>query len=485
MTLLGFGMLSAQQNALLNADFWKSKPTVNQVKEKIAEGNDPTQLNERAYDPVSLAINNGAPNETIEYLLTLDGNGVDKRTHDKRTYLFWAGMRKNLPIAKLLIEKGADVNAVDSHFATPITFAAGTGNTDTAFYDLLINNGADIKYKNERGADALLLLIPHLKDLKETDYFIKKGLSLKAKDNDGNNAIFYAARNGNQNIINQLIKKKINPKALNNKGENLLFAAAEGARMKSNGLDFFQYIESLGINPNQANNDGLTPLFVLSQRHRDVAVINYFIDKGNDVNQTDKNGNNPLMNAAQRSTPEIISIFAEKTNNINLQNNEGHSALTNAVRSNAPEIVSLLLSKGADIQVKDLNGNSLTYYLVNSYSPRDTKNFDEKWAILSSKGLDFTTTQNQGNTLYHLAVDKGSLPLLEKVATPAIDINARNSEGLTALQKAAMTAKDTAILKFLIEKGADKSVTTDFDETVYDLAQENEFLKGKDIQFLK
>ena len=66
-------------------------------------------------------------------------------------------------------------------------------------------------------------------------------------------------------------------------------------------------------------------------------------------------------------------------------------------------------------------------------------------------------------------------------------MNAKNQDGLTALHQAAMTAKDDKILKYLLSNGADKSIKTDFGESVYALAAENELLKKNniDIQFLK
>ncbi|MEM8887638.1 MAG: ankyrin repeat domain-containing protein, partial [Bacteroidota bacterium] len=67
------------------------------------------------------------------------------------------------------------------------------------------------------------------------------------------------------------------------------------------------------------------------------------------------------------------------------------------------------------------------------------------------------------------------------------DINQKNEEGLTPLHLAAMQAKNKAMLDTLLGKGADKAILTDFDESAFDLANENEVLTktGVDLDFLK
>ena len=68
-----------------------------------------------------------------------------------------------------------------------------------------------------------------------------------------------------------------------------------------------------------------------------------------------------------------------------------------------------------------------------------------------------------------------------------LNINAVNNEGISALHKAALVAKNDTVLKYLVANGAKKDVLTEFDETAYDLAKENETLLENNISldFLK
>lgn len=497
----------AQKNTLLEQSFWQGKPAADQVKAEVDKGNSPSQFNANSFDPVVLAINAQAPNETIKYLLGQPGNGVDKITHDSRNYLHWAAFRGNVDLVEYLLGKGAKVNAEDSHGATPLNFAAGAGVPDTRVYDLLIKSGANLKKDvNHDGANALLLAIANDKELKLTDYFVSKGLDLKSTDAAGNNAFGYAARSGNIDVL----------KALQQRGvpvdPNAMIMASQGSRRGPAPAEVFQYLESAGVKPAAVNKSGENALHALARRPGQTALIEYFLSKGADVNQPDEEGNTPFMNAAATNRDlATLELLTPKVKNINLGNQKGVTALAMAVRGNSPEVVTYLLSKGADISVTDKAGDNLAAYLVQGYRPAGsgqggpgqgaprpegapqpeggsrTDDFGTKLALLQQKGLDVKAPQQNGNTLYHLAVAKNDLGLMKKLEPLQLDINARNKEGMTALHKAAMISKDDTLMKYLLSMGAKKDIPTNFKETAYDLASENESLsKGHvSLTFLK
>ncbi|MGI4022158.1 MAG: ankyrin repeat domain-containing protein [Janthinobacterium lividum] len=496
----------AQKNTLLEQSFWQNQPDVNTVKSEIEKQNSPSEFNGMTMDPVVIAINAQAPTASIEYLIAQPGNDVSKLTHDGRTYLHWAANRGNAELVSYLLDKGSKVNILDSHGTTPLLFAASSGQQNTKIYDLLLAHGDNLKKDiTQDGANALLLAVTNDKDLTLTNYFISKGLDLNSTDAAGNNAFSYAAKSGNVEVLKTLVQKGIKPNA------NAMLMAAQGGGRRGVGganLTSYQYLESLNIKPTATSTSGENVLHFLVRKPNQIEIIKYFLDKGVDINQTDEEGNTVLMNAASANRDTaVIALLLPHVKNINQANQKGVTALAFAVRSNSPEMVNYLITKGAAIHTIDKKGNNLAYYLIESYRPQNghgfggqnapvpnrpangpaADDFNTELTLLKQKGLDVTTPQKDGNTLYHLAVAKNDILLIKRLEPLGIDINTKNKEGLTALHKAALISKDDVLLKYLLSIGAKKDAVTNFKETAFDLASENESLSKNNISvnFLK
>lgn len=475
----------SQENIFIGRDFWKTNQTIAQIEQKIKEGNNPSQLNRFGFDAVVYALLQQADENIIKHLLTKKGNDANKLTHDGRTYIFWAAYKNNIQIVKHLLNNGAKTDVIDDKGYSLLNFTAVGGVTNTKLYDLLISKGTNVlKETTPKGANALLLIASSLKDLKMVDYFTDKGIDINTTDENGNGIFNYASRKDNRKILELLIKKGLPYKKINNNGGNAMLFATKGSRKGYNSLEYFKYLENLGINPNITNKKGETPLHNLASRNKDIETLQYFISKGVDVNQTDSKGDNALLLSSHRNSLDVISLFTEKIKNINYVNKKGYSALTNAL-NNSFEVVEFLIDKGAKTSVIDKKGNDLVYHLFQSFNSKEQDSFQQKLVLLKSKGLKINKPQKDGTNLYHIAVKKNSFPMLELIKKYAININAKNKKGLTPLQQAVMTAKDHKMIKYFLRNGADKNVSTDFDETLYDLAKENEALKNTDISYLQ
>lgn len=488
LLLLTVSIEAQTENEFLNRGFWKENPSINEVEEKIAAGNSISEFNSNLFDATTFAILAKTDNTTIKHLLSKKGNGVNKLTHDARTYIFWAAYSNNVELMQYLLKQGANTKIVDSHGNSVLNFAATTGQTNLKIYDLLISNGTDVaEEKNPHGANALLLSAPHATNFELIDFLVSKGVSLESEDAEGNGIFNYTAKGGNIDVLKSLVKRGVNYKGLNHLKGNAILAASSTRRGVKPSIETFSYLEGLGIEPNITNNKGLTPLHAIAYNTKNLEIYDYFISKGVAINQADSDGNTVFLNAASRNDLATITYLFKQIKDVNHTNTDGKSALTFAVQRNTPEVIKFLLGNNANATIKDSKGNNLAYYLAPIYSPKKSGEFNKKLALLSKKGFDFAQPQEDGNTLYHLAAAKNDMNLMLLIKDLKLDVNAINKEGNSALHIAAMKSKNASILKYLLSQGADKNAKTEFEESVLDLASENELLikNNVELNFLK
>lgn len=495
---------SAQQgNTLMSSDFWKTKPDLAAVQAEIAKGNSPSKPNPASFDPVTTAIMNKASNDVLKFMIEQEGNGVTKKTHHSRSYLHWAASSGNLELVEYLIAKGSDVHYNDSH-GEAVAVSAASGGKNPAVLDALFKAGVSPTHKYENGATLLMLAVAGDNDLTLTDYFIKKGLSINDKDDAGATVVDYAAKRGNRELMEKVMKRGVKPTG------NALFFASQGSRNANNGIETFKYlVETLKLDPKTINKDGATVLHQLIRRPNP-EVIAYFVDKGVDLNKADDEGNTLLMIASTGRDLELVEkTLLPKVKNINAVNEIGESALTKAIASGSADIAALLIKNGANVNVLNKDQNNLAFYWFESYREggpggapagaqrggmsadnareRAQQEFDRKLEILKSAGLNVAAPQKNGNTLFHLAVAKENVKLIETAAKLGVNINAQDKEGASPLHKAALVSKNDKILKTLISLGSKKELKTEFGETAYELAKDNTFLADKNValDFLK
>lgn len=485
--------LYAQGNSLLNPKFWQDKPTLQTIKAEVAKGNDPTESNGARFDALTWAINAGATADVVEYMLSFEGNSVGKLTHHLRTYLHWASAAGDLEVVRLLLERGSDMNLGDEHGTTPLFYALERGKGDQrALIDLYAQHGYDLKQTNARGESLLHLAASKDKGLQLVEHLLSRGLSLHAKDKRGATVADHAARSGNLEQI----------KAFASRGaaftHQAMLMAASGTRGSATPLEVYRYlIEEQKLSAHIRAEDGATLLHLIAGKPQQATTAQYFVGLGLDPKLVNESGSTALMLSAVAKDTELLEYLLQIAPARKQIDQGGGTALTYATVSGTVEAMQTLIKAGWDVMRRDIQGYDLGYHLVRQFrdtpmggpgaSTNSIKSFADKLSTLVSAGYDPKARQGDGSTLLHLVASRGSVTLLEALLPYGIDINAQDEQGLTALHRAALTARDAKMLTRLVELGADKSLQTEMGETAYDIASESELLSkaGIDLSFLK
>ncbi|KAI0188936.1 ankyrin repeat-containing domain protein, partial [Xylaria flabelliformis] len=115
---------------------------------------------------------------------------VDKQQMTPLHAVFLAPSSVQVQCGRLLVDAGADVNALDAWERTPIRIAAGFNRISLEFLSMLVQHGADIDRRDIYGQSPLLKSIQGTKEA--TQLLLYHGANAEARDEYGNTPILEA-----------------------------------------------------------------------------------------------------------------------------------------------------------------------------------------------------------------------------------------------------------------------------------------------------
>ncbi|KAK3778765.1 hypothetical protein RRG08_013036 [Elysia crispata] len=144
----------------------------------------------------------------------------------------WACVNGHIAIVDILSQAGVDLDTVDNKNCTPLIVAAQYGQTMLA------------------------------------GYLMGKGARLQLTDKDGDNALHWAAFKGHNELMRLLIYSGFNPKQKDNYGQTVLHLACINGNLQA----IKDLCEQDGVEVDQADNNGKTPLMLAIGRKHDSLV---------------------------------------------------------------------------------------------------------------------------------------------------------------------------------------------------------------------
>ncbi|XP_045495167.1 serine/threonine-protein phosphatase 6 regulatory ankyrin repeat subunit B [Colias croceus] len=321
--------------------------------------------------PLLLAVEAGNQSMVRELLSAQTAEQLKASTPAGDTALHLAARRKDVDMARILVDYGAAVDAVNGSGQTALHIAAAEGdeplvkyfygvranaaiadNEDRTPMHLAAENGhaaiiellAD-KFKAsifERTKDGSTLM--HIASLNgHADcamMLFKKGVYLHMPNKDGARSIHTAARYGHVGIINTLLQKGESVDVTTNDNYTALHIAVEsckpavvetllgygadvhirGGKQRETPLHIAARIPDgdkcalmllkSGAGPNKATEDGMTPVHVAA-RFGNLAALLLLLDDGGDPLRKTKTGETPLHMACRSCKPDIVRHLIE------------------------------------------------------------------------------------------------------------------------------------------------------------------------------
>jgi ankyrin repeat protein len=277
----------------------------------------------------------------------------------------FAAIRAN-DLTKLdaLAKDKSSASAADDRGITPLMISAIAGSP--ASMKLLIERGADVNAKNAFDSTALMWSVT---DFEKVRLLVEHGANVNATSKQGNTPLLLAARSDRSApIVKYLISKGANPKwVIPGANINMMFAAADGGD-----LETVRTIMDAGVDVNTAMVLGVTPL-MNAVNSGNASVVRLLLSKGANVNAksgpklTDvKNGPiekgsfTALLLASELGNSEIIKALLDAGADVNVHDVAGMTPLMFVLTSDHahPEALALLLAKKPDLAAKNKYGET-------------------------------------------------------------------------------------------------------------------------------
>ena len=335
----------------------------------------------------------------------------------------------HLEIAKLLLQKRADVNFENDGQQSALMAAADGGNVEVV--NLLLEHGANtaatgheraLTLACEQGSiEVVKALLPKIKfkETQKTLYGIP-GLGSEWEFSYTLSPVFIAVQHGKIQLVKWLLKS--------------------GTKVPLGAL--FQAI---------------------SQRNHNMVKV--LLQNGADANETGERGWTALMQASFLGDSAIVSTLLEKKSKrkrnviVDHQDERKFSALMLAARYKHAEVVTLLLKAGAKVNLKGYGGKTALLWAMDPSGIQypDPHSSVKAVKALLDGGADVNLKEDDGTTPLLFAVDMGicqwRLEVIELLLNKKAVIDHKNSNGNYAL-KSAVFMCDIEVALLLLERGA-------------------------------
>ncbi|GKZ29613.1 hypothetical protein AbraIFM66950_005767 [Aspergillus brasiliensis] len=347
-------------------------------------------------------------------------------------------------IAKVLVEKGGNLNAKDSWGRNVFAWAAEFGSKD--FFECFHDYACHWHDVDNSGMTPLQLALSnghtHVARYLEN----RHGSPGTEKVSTSEAELMCEARMGNQHSVEALLRQGVSADCRQGSRTPLVVAAIGGHLAVGKAL--LEY----GADPNMSDWYGRTPLHHAVRRGRE-EFVKFLLDHGAGLNLKDNNGDTPLRRALVKRCDPVLRLLLDYKPQLDSQDKYGSTALIEAVDLCSDETFNVLLHSGPDLNIKNRKGVTA---LIRAALRRKV----EKTRLLLASKPQIDLRDETGATALIHAARNGCYEIVDALVHSGAHLDIEDNEGQTALLW-AMRNDHTSVAALLIDSGANVETTAD------------------------
>ena len=381
-------------------------------------------------------------------------------------------------IAKLLLERGVDVNTRRMGNYTPLHVACCFGKPEIV--RLLLDHGADANVETEYGMKLLHQVSFGFCESQEdgvrvAELLLEHDADVNIQDNDHLTPLHIASRHGKLEIVRLLLDRGAEVNAESDNGENPLHTVSYGEYIsQEDGVRVAQLLLERGADVNARRHGHRTPLHLASYVGN-LEIVRLLLDHGADpeVNAEDHEGDKPLHKVSygeyesQEDGMRIAQLLLEHGADVNTRRNDDCTPLHLAAYYGNLEIVRLLLNHGADQQVNaegDMEDKPLHKVSGGRYSSREDGVRIAQ--LLLERGAVVNARRNDHQTPLHSASHLGKFEMVQLLIDHGAEVDSVDDFGNTPLHNVSQGKYEfqedgVRAAQILLDHGADVNATTE------------------------
>ena len=437
---------------LCTEEFWEAGATVASVRAELELGADPRARNDDGTPALAFAV----------------------------------GFGSNPEIVKLLLDAGADPNAVDDYSGVPtlhmaVMLSAYASNPEAQSY--VPGDGGDLVENT----------------LKSLELLLERGADAGARDKYGQSALFlyfasqvgeFRRADGSPDLVGpdprvvELLLSSDAEVTVESEADQMLLRYA---MMVRSGPEVIGLLldHGAGAAAMAAAGDYLgTPLHLAAMFNPDPLVLELLLERGEDAAVPGPLGRTALHLVALigEAEPKAVRLLLDHGADVNAAADQGDTPLHYAASHSGPDIVKVLLERGADVAARDHSMNiPLHAAVTDGYLSGPDRGIagPEVIGLLLDAGAEVNARGEGGGTPLHLAAWHQDADAARRLVAGGGNVNAVDDLARTPLHRAAefretwRQGPDVSIefVRMLVELGAEVSAKDRDGKTACDLSR--------------